>query len=87
MEGGITVDPTDVDVGVFTKRGAEVSVEEDVKESKEEFDVNSDSDDEFDVHIWKESEEELSIDNEGYAVEDDLFKVRIKENEVGRVRS
>ena len=34
-------------------------MEEDDEESMEEFDENSDSDDEFDVHSWKESEEEL----------------------------
>ena len=43
MEGGIAADPADVDVGVLTKRGVEVSVEEDVEEFEEEFDVNSDS--------------------------------------------
>jgi len=42
---------------------AEVSVEEDHEESEDEFDENSDSDDDFDVHSWKEFEEELPSDD------------------------
>ena len=108
VEGGIAVNPVDVDVGVFTKGVAEVAVEEDIEGevclqggSEEEFDVNNESDDEFDGNSWNEYEEELSTNNEGYEVEDDiydvyvggdgevdddLYEVRIKEAEDGGLR-
>jgi len=71
--------------------GAEVSEEE-------LFEGHSESGDDFDVHSWNESEEELSSADaveDGLfdvpiggddAVQDDLFEVRIKEGKVGGVR-
>jgi len=64
---------------------------------EESSEGNSESDEDFDVHSWNESEEELfaAEGDDGLfdvpiggddASEDELFEVRIKEGKVGEVR-
>ncbi|QCD86177.1 hypothetical protein DEO72_LG3g698 [Vigna unguiculata] len=107
VDGGAEVGEVD-GIGTGTKYGVEgenkfaeeVGLEGGAEVFEEELSKgSSDSDDDFDVHSWKESEEELSsadVVEDGLfdvtiggddAVEDDLFKVRIKEGKVGEVKA